>query len=94
MPDSTHDLTLPFQTEDGKKEPLWLSVSEAAKLGGITTKTIRRAIQSKSIKYKLVKERYLIDFASVITFLHSNQKLKNKLNNDGLGRYVIEWNVE
>lgn len=67
--------------------PLWLSVSEAAKLGGVQTKTIRRAIQSNSIKYKVIKNRYTIEFASVIEYLHKNTKLKNKFYNYGIGQY-------
>ena len=70
---------------------IWVSVSEAAKLGGIESKTIRRAIQSKNIKYKIVKDRYLIDFASLIIFLNTRIKLKNKLNLRGLGQYVEKW---
>ena len=69
------------------ENPLWLSVSEAAKFGGVQNKTIRRAIQSKSIKYKVVKNRYFIDFASVVQYLHKNTKLKNKFYNHGIGQY-------
>lgn len=71
--------------------PIWLSVSEAAKLGGINTKTIRRAIQSKAIKYKVVKNRYFIELGSIIIFLQTTVKLHNKLNQYGLGQYVNNW---
>ncbi|NIA18426.1 MAG: hypothetical protein GWO79_00940 [Actinobacteria bacterium] len=67
--------------------PLWLSVSEAAKLGGVQTKTIRRAIQSNAVKYKVVGNRYSVDFASLIIYLHSKKKLKNKFDNFGIGQY-------
>ena len=71
--------------------PLWISVSEAAKFGGVKTKTIRRALQAGDIRYKIIKNRYLIDFASVITYLLKKTKLKNKLNNYGLGQYIDKW---
>jgi hypothetical protein len=71
--------------------PLWLSVSEAAKFGGIKTKTIRRAIQGGILRYKIVKNRYLIDFSSVIHFLLNKTKLKNKLNQHGIGQYIDKW---
>jgi excisionase family DNA binding protein len=71
--------------------PVWLTISEAAKIGGVRTKTVRRAIQAKSIKYKIVKNRYLVDAASLIQFLHTKTKLKNKLNQYGLGQYIREW---
>lgn len=71
--------------------PIWLSVSEAAKFGGVKTKTIRRAIQGGILRYKIVKNRYLIDFSSVIHFLMEKTKLKNKLNQHGIGQYIEKW---
>jgi excisionase family DNA binding protein len=73
------------------KTPIWLSVSEAAKIGGVQTKTIRRAIQYNKVKYKIIGNRYLIDLATLITFLFAKTKLKNKLNQFGLGQYVDKW---
>jgi len=72
-------------------EPLWVSVSEAAKFGGVQGKTIRRAIQSKYIRYKVVKDRYQIDFGSVVKFLYTSTKLKNKILKEGIGRYIEKW---
>lgn len=73
------------------KSPVWLSVSEAAKIGGVQTKTVRRAIQYNNVKYKIIGNRYLIDFTSLIAYLHTKTKLKNKLNQFGLGQYVDKW---
>jgi len=72
-------------------KPIWVSVSEAAKLGGVQTKTIRRAIQFNYVKYKIISNRYLIDFPTLIIYLHTKTKLKNKLNQYGLGQYVDKW---
>jgi len=75
-------------------QPIWLSVSEAANLGGVEGKTIRRAIKGDSpLKYKIVKNRYQIDLGSLLAFLHRNTKLENKLKNFGLGQYVKEWDI-
>jgi len=71
--------------------PLWLSMSEAAKLGGVQTKTVRRAIKSNAVKFKVKNNRYLIDLTSLITYLHTKTKLKNKFNQSGLGQYVEKW---
>jgi len=72
--------------------PIWLSVSEAAGLGGVQDKTIRRAIKSGDrLKYKIIKNRYHIELTSLLNFLQQNTKLKNKLNNFGLGQYVAQW---
>jgi len=72
-------------------EPIWVSVSEAAKFGGIQDKTIRRAIQSNLITYKVVNNRYQIDFGSVVRYLYTSTKLKNKIKNDGVGKYIDKW---
>ncbi|MFA5000228.1 MAG: hypothetical protein WC545_02620 [Patescibacteria group bacterium] len=72
--------------------PIWLSVSEAAKVGGVQSKTIRRAIKADgALLFKIVKNRYQIELGSLISFLHKNTKLTNKLKDFGLGQYVDEW---
>lgn len=68
--------------------PIWLSVSEAAKISGVNQKTIRRAIQAKQINYKIQKDRYLLNLNAVIQYMCSNTKLKNKFNQYGLGQYI------
>jgi len=74
------------------KYPIWLSVSEAADLGGVQGKTIRRAIKANSdLKFKIVKNRYQIELGSLLQFLHKNTKLKNKLMEFGLGQYLENW---
>jgi DNA-binding transcriptional MerR regulator len=78
------EITLPL-------EPLWLSVSEAAKIGGVEQKTIRRAIQSEKVKFKIINDRYLIEFSSMVKYLYSNTKLRNKFLSFGVGQYVDRW---
>jgi len=74
-------------------EPLWLSVSEAAKISGVGTKTIRRAIESNVIKFKVINNRYLINFSSLATYLYKTTKLRNKFLQHGIGQYVETWRV-
>jgi hypothetical protein len=73
------------------KYPIFFSVTEAARLGGVQAKTIRRAIQSRLIIYKIIKNRYLIDLGSLIKFLHTKTKLRNKLQQFGIGQYIDKW---
>jgi hypothetical protein len=75
------------------KQTIWLSVSEAASLGGVGGKTIRRAIKdtNSGLVFKIVKNRYQIEFRSLIIFMHKNTKLKNKFLQFGLGQYVDSW---
>lgn len=87
----------PLKERKKKREienPLWVSVSEGAKIGGVQTKTIRRAIQANSVKFKVVGNRYQIDLESLIRYLHSNTKLNNKLLYKGIGQYVDKYNIE
>ncbi len=84
-----NSLSFPIQEV---KYPIWVSVSEAADLGGVQGKTIRRAIKSDpNLKYKIVKNRYQIELGSLLIFLNKNTKLKNKFSEFGLGQYVSEW---
>jgi len=70
------------------KHPIWLSVAEAAKLGGVTDKTIRRAFKADAgLKFKVIKNRYQIELSSLVLYLHRNTKLRNKLMKHGLGQY-------
>ncbi len=75
---------------------IFVSVSEAARLTGVNDKTIRRALKSKNsqLKFKIVYDRYQIDLGSLLTYFFKSAKLTNKLNNQGLGQYVMEWQFE
>jgi len=81
------------QSKEKNIEPalLWLSVSEAAKFGGVTGKTIRRAIQAKAFRFSVVKNRYQIETGSLIEFLNSSIKLRNKFKQNGVAQYVEHW---
>ena len=71
--------------------PIWLSTSEAAKLGGIDKKTIKRAIKGDLLKYKIVDNRYQVEFRSFVLFIASRVKLWNKLRESGIGQYIEKW---
>ncbi|MCK5062202.1 helix-turn-helix domain-containing protein [Candidatus Parcubacteria bacterium] len=73
------------------KNPLWISISTAAQLGGVNNKTIRRAVQAKKIRYKITGNRYFVDFSSIIRYLHKNTKLRNKARKYGLEQYIVKW---
>ena len=68
--------------------PILISVSEAAKLGGVKTKTIRRAIEAGGLNFKIINNRYLISLHSLVNYFNSKIKLKNKFYEFGLGQYL------
>lgn len=70
-----------------------LSVSEAARLFGVSSKTIRQAIKKEEIKYVVVKGRYKINFASLVQWSQNSTRRQNLLKNQGLGQYVDQWKI-
>ena len=71
--------------------PIWLTMAEAAKLGGVQKRTVKRALRAGLIKYRIVESRYQINFRSALIYLFSKRKLWNKLKKFGIGQYVEKW---
>jgi len=71
-----------------------LSVSEAAKLFGVSTQTIRRAISEGALHYVVVHNRYKVSFESLVKWSQSTARVKNKSNTAGIGQFVTQWRVK
>jgi len=78
---------------DQATNPIRLSVSEAARMFGISEKTIRRAIQNKEINYIVVAGRYKINFESLVKWSQKKTHVKNKNEKYGIGQYVEQWKL-
>lgn len=76
-----------------EKTPIRVSVSEAAKLFGISTKTVREALKTGDITYIVVQGRYKINFESLITWSQQSPGRVIKRDRDGIGRYVNQWRI-
>ena len=72
---------------------LRLSISEAAKMFGVSSKTIRRAIKNSEISYIVVRGRYRVNFNSLLKWSQKRPTVKNKLNNQGIGQFVDKWKI-
>jgi len=70
-----------------------LSVSEAAKLFGISTQTIRRAIAAQEVGYVVVQNRYKLSFESLVRWSQSTAHVRNKSNVRGIGQFVTQWRI-
>ncbi|MCK9641782.1 MAG: helix-turn-helix domain-containing protein [Prolixibacteraceae bacterium] len=70
-----------------------LSVSEAAKLFGVSSKTIRLAIKEEELKYIVVKGRYKISFASLVEWSQKSTRRYKQLQKQGLGQFVDKWKI-
>ena len=71
-----------------------LSVSEAARLFGISQRTIRRAIADQQITYIVVQGRYKINFESMLHWSQSTSTVRNKRDKNGLGQFVEHWKIK
>lgn len=70
---------------------LYLSVSETAKLCGLSSRTIRRALADGELKFNTVDGRYKIGFSAVLEWVQKNPTLSKKMQSHGLGFYVEKW---
>jgi excisionase family DNA binding protein len=70
-----------------------LSVSEAAKLFGVSQRTIRRAISNQEITYIVVQGRYKIHFESLLKWSQQTTSTRNKRDQQGIGQYVAQWKI-
>jgi excisionase family DNA binding protein len=70
-----------------------VSVSEAAKLFGLSDKTIRTALKNKEIKFIVIKGRYKINFESLLAWTQTSLRRQNKLQKHGIGKFVKQWDI-
>jgi excisionase family DNA binding protein len=71
-----------------------VSVSEASRLFGVSTKTIRRAIAEGALMYVVVRGRYKINFESLVRWSQERPKVRNKVAKDGIGQFVNQWKIK
>lgn len=80
--------------EQKPKEMIRVSVSEAARLFGVNSQTIRRAITAQEITYVIVAGRYKVNFESLVKWSQQHTTVKNKLANRGIGQFVEKWKIK
>lgn len=71
-----------------------VSVSEAAKLFGVSPLTIRRAITARKINYVVVQNRYKISFESLVKWSQRTITTRNKLASRGIGQFIEGWKIK
>lgn len=77
-----------------KENMIRLSVSEAAKMFGISTRTVRRAIAKGEVTYIVVQGRYKINFESLLKWSQSSTTVRNKRDKAGIGQFVQKWRIK
>lgn len=83
-------------TEQNKvpKFPIRVSVSEAGRLFGVTSTTIRQALKNQELRYIVVRGRYKINFESLVSWSQKNTRRRLKLEREGVGQYVEKWKIK
>ena len=71
-----------------------LSVSEAAKLFGVSSQTVRRALALQQLNYVVVRNRYKIAFESLVRWSQTSAHVRNKTENRGIGQFVGAWKIK
>jgi excisionase family DNA binding protein len=71
-----------------------LTVSEAGRVFGVSQQTIRRAIKAQLVKYIVVRGRYRLSFASLLSWSQHATSTRNKLAKQGIGQYVAQWKIQ
>jgi len=82
------------QINPGSNNIIRVSVSEASRLFGVDQKTIRRAIKNQELRYVVVRNRYRINFESLLKWSQQKTTIKNKLAWQGIGQYVDKWKIK
>lgn len=70
-----------------------LSVSEAARMFGVSQRTIRRAVTDGQITYVVVQGRYKLNFESLLKWSQDTTTVRNKRDRTGIGQYVNQWKI-
>ena len=84
----------PINKPQEPKELIRVSVSEAARLFGVNSQTIRRAITAQEITYAIVGGRYKINFESLVKWSQHHTTVRNKLAKRGIGQFVDKWKIK
>lgn len=71
-----------------------LSVSEAARMFGVSQRTIRRAVTDGQITYVVVQGRYKLNFESLLKWSQDTTTVRNKRDKAGIGQYVNQWRIK
>jgi excisionase family DNA binding protein len=82
------------ESESGDNvEVVRVSISEGARLFGIHSRTIRRALAQGQIRYIVVCGRYKINFESLLRWSQRQPTVQKKLNAQGIGQWVSKWKI-
>lgn len=83
-------MSSPFNNQHSE---ILLSISECAKMFGLSEKTIRRAIKQDEIHFIVIKNRYRVMFKDLLEWSKSRPRLEHSRDKKGIGQYVASWQI-
>ena len=72
-------------------QSLPLSISETARLFGLSEKTIRRAVKARELPIMIIKGRYRIQFKDVLEWSSQRPRLATARDTKGIGQFTTGW---
>lgn len=81
--------------ESAKKseQNIRVGVDEAARLFGVSSKSIRRALTQGALRYVVVRGRYKISFASLVNWSQQQPGVRRKRDEAGIGQWISQWRI-
>lgn len=82
-----------METTDQPSPILRVSISQAAKLFGVSDRTIRRAVAKGLVRYVIARNRYQLNFESLLSWSQQLPHVAAKRDRLGLGQWVEQWKI-
>jgi len=76
-----------------ESKPIRVSVSEAAKLFGVSTATIRKALREQELRYIIVQNRYKINFEDLVSWSQKSARRSGQFREKGIGQFATKWHI-
>ena len=75
-------------------KPIRVSVSEAAKLFGVSTATVRKALANQELRYIVVRNRYKINFEDLVSWSQKSARRATQFHEKGIGQFASRWRIK
>lgn len=89
-----NSLPKPYVNSLAPDKPIRVSVSEAARLFGLSLSTIRKALKDQELRYVVVRGRYKISFQSLVAWSQKTTHRQGQLTRQGIGQFVEKWKIK
>lgn len=82
------------KNSDQQTSVVRVGISEAAKLFGVSPRTVRRAVSNGELRYIVVRNRYQIHFESLVNWSQKQTTVQKKRDQQGIGQWIEKWKIK